>query len=424
MNKMKKSVVLLSFLLLTTACSSGKTEEIKIEDNRYYPGFQALDQGNWEEAAELFGKNTEEETGDITPYIGLARAQIGADNLEEAKEALIKAAEIDPKAENVLFYLGEVSQKLEDYDLAADCYDSLMELKPEDGIVKERLVDYIWKIDDDEKRYDISLKIYEQDNTYLQNLLWACAAWPDGQKMDSILKLIENTDSYYAVKALYESYQAVKDGDQEKAESILFDNEKAEQLFMVGKLYYGECDSRKNMNGIAVGIQTIFDEKGAIIGNCKDGYWEGECTAWNVDLIKITSRSNGVERKGKGYNSNTYRGLWQKGRPEGEILHELRFSRQYDDEPQPYHTERVSTRLNFSNGGAQGETVTQRFYYSNYKQMWEDMGTIHHVFADGEPTLFEIDTYEGKKEVYEARMNNGHVTGYDESPCDCSYIWK
>ncbi|MBT9778493.1 tetratricopeptide repeat protein [Clostridium sp. MCC353] len=424
MKKIKKSLAVLSFLVLTTACSSGKNETIKIEDNQYYAGFQALDKGEWDTAVSLFEKNLDEQPEDITPYIGMARALIGAGELKTAKETLFKALEMEPETENALFYLGEVSQKLEDYDQAVICYEKLMELRPEDALVKERLIDNLWKTDDNENKYNVSLYIYEQDNSYLQNLLWACSACKDEQKMDAVLELTKDTDQYDPVKALFESYTALKNGDREKAETILFDIDNSEKLFQYGKLYYGECDGQKNLNGLGVGIQKVFGQYGAMVGTWSSGYWDGDCTAWNGKITNMTSRSNGIKRKGKRRESNIYRGIWQAGRPEGEVVHDNSSSLTYDDEAQPYHSGQENTVLHFANGGAQGETVTRRKIYNNYNQRWEDSDNIHHVFVDGKPSLFEIEAYDGKKEVYEAYINGNFVMRYEETMCDCSYIWK
>lgn len=423
MKKIKISLAVLSFLVLAAACSSGKTKAIKIEDNQYYAGFQALDKGEWDAAVSLFEKGIEQQE-DTTPYMGMARTLIGAGELEKAKETLVKVLEMEPEMENALFYLGEVSQKLEDYSQAVICYEKLMELRPEDTLVKERLMDNLWKTDDNENKYNISLKIYEQDNSYLQNLLWACSVCKDEQKMDEMLELIKDTDQYYPVKALFESYTALKNGDREKAETILFDLENSEKLFQYGTLYYGECDGQKNKDGLGIGIQKVFGKYGVVVGTWSGGYWDGDCTAWSGDITNITSQSNGVERKGKRYQTNIYRGTWREGRPEGEIIHDNWLSLTYDDETQPYHKVQENTVLHFANGGAQGETITQRKYYSNYYQRWEAQDTVHHVFVDGKPSPFEIETSEGKKEVYEAHIDDNRVMYYEETMCECSYIWK
>lgn len=424
MKRMKICLALLSLTLLTTACASKRPKAIKIEDNQYFAGFQALDQGDWDRAAELFQKSVDEQPEDIAPYIGLARARINTGNYKEAEGILKKALEIRPDAENALFYLGEVSQKLEDYDLESECYDKLMDLKPDDNLVKDRMIGAIWKIDDDEKRYDYSVKIYQQDDSYLQNLLWACSASQDESKMDAVLELLKDTNQYYPVKSLFDAYTLLKNGDREGAEAVLFDVENSKKLFECGKLYYGNCDGKKNKNGIGVGIQKVFGQYGAMAGSWKNGYWEGECTAWTGSIANTTSRNNGVERKGKRYEESTYAGTWREGKPEGEIFHNYRCDRIYDDEGQPHHREQENTTLYFENGGAQGETITERLYYSNYKQAWEDQGTkLYHVFLDGKPISFEIETYEGKKEVYEADMNEYGAAFYEEDPCECSYKW-
>ena len=94
---MKKiSLAVLSFLVLATACSSGKTKAIKIEDNQYYAGFQALDKGEWDAAVSLFEKGIEQQE-DTTSYMGMARALIGAGELEKAKETLVRVLEMEPE---------------------------------------------------------------------------------------------------------------------------------------------------------------------------------------------------------------------------------------------------------------------------------------------------------------------------------------
>ena len=427
---MKKNILFLIFGLLITlccGCSSGG-QAVSTENDRNYDGYQSLSAGKWDDAISVFQEETGKENVEIISYLGLARAQIGAEKFEEAKETLIEANGKFPDTNSVLYYLGQVSAHLEDYELASDCYYDLIKLDPEDEQAGKRLNDNLSKVRDFEKVYRISKELYQENpegQSRLKNLLWACSKAGIETHIEDTLGTVRGSGSEYTVQTLYDTYKAMKSGDQELAMDTLFQSEHWDDLVWDEALYFGDCDADGVGNGIGIGIQKVFGSKGAMIGLWKNGVWEGNCAAWQGERGNSTRKRDGVEYSGTFYRDTVYQGEWKDGEPAGPINMKQTYHTVYEGHDEFNNKNYKDGTLNFTDGKAQGNTIITQYYYSESKQDWYLSTMTIHEFQDGFPQPFKFNTVDGEKMVYEVSVHKleDEAIDYEETACDCKYIW-
>lgn len=422
---MKKTAfccILLLALITAGACSS-KTSAVKLEDNANFEAFKALDGGEWEKAIGLFESLTGEADAQAVSYIGLARAQIGAGKLEDARETLNRIADQDQ--ENALFYLAEVNCRLEDYSSASDCYYRLMELEPENKTVKDRLCETMWKTKDYGRIYEIAFAMFRQEPEnirYLNQLLKACAILEEGSRSGEVLEALKDTEYYQVVKALTDAFEERKNGNIEGARSLLFDIGKVNLYEKAGSLYYGEYDENGIANGFGVSVQKVFGNPGVMIGNWKNGLWEGECAAWFGMESTATRTVNGIRTEGIHYTMQEYKGIWKEGVPHGKVTESIEYWSVFEGQENRGGHSYEETVLQMVNGMAHGRTVTAYYYERNGERRLS--GETIHEFKDGKPQPFSAMTQDGERMVYETQADeNGEIYHYEEQDCGCEYIW-
>lgn len=421
--------VALGIILLTGGCSSDKAE-IVTQSSFDYSGYEMLAAGKWEEAIPIFQEEVGNENAGSLAYLGLARAEIGCGKLEEAQSVLMEANEKFPDTSSILFYLGEVSNRLEDYEIATDSYYNLLKLGSEDLVVKKRLIANMWKTSDFEKIYMITKNLYKSDSErYLQQLLWGCSIAGIEKHIDEVMGLVKGTDGEYPTQTMYQAYKMAKSGDLEQAVTM-FRSEQAEKLWRAGKLDMGDYNAQGKGEGIGIAITEVFNEDSVIVGTWKNGKWEGTCIAWYGEVTNITTSDHDVEYKGKIYGDTVYSGQWMNGKPEGEIKLKITEEKLYEGRDEDNSLVTTEGTIYFKDGKAEGPVILTETYERNgserqYRET--DWYAEIHEFKEGEPQPFLFDTDDGEKLVYEAftsSRSNGKAYYYREDRCSCSYIWE
>jgi len=87
------------------------------------------------EAAKTFLEAAKKHPGEADAWQGLGLARLGEGRLEEAREALLKAIELDPESAILHSSLGAVCDRLGDFDCSKTQHDRALELAPQDVIV-------------------------------------------------------------------------------------------------------------------------------------------------------------------------------------------------------------------------------------------------------------------------------------------------
>nr|WP_288827946.1 tetratricopeptide repeat protein [uncultured Clostridium sp.] len=414
---MKK--ILVAVLLITAVfsagCSSSKVEYVMPQQN-YYEGFKLLDAGEWGDAVKFFDSQLDDAQADRVVYIGKARAELAMEDYEAAKETLLKAEEAYPDTESILRYLGETYSRLEAHDSAAEAYYRVLKNNAAnaENLSESRFVYNLIKMTDHKKAYEMVYDLYSNDleNTdYLRWILWSCSVPEENAHIDDVLRLVQGREEEEIVKTLKDCFELYKNGDIESAKQILFDAEKIVGRWKYGELLFGNYNAPEG--GICLAIRSVFGRAGAMMGTIKDGKWTGDCIAWRGNLGTTTSTRKGKEYSGISLQDYYYRGICMDGVFYGLLEETYRRRSIYPEDNELNYESVENTLLNMVTGKAQGHTATIYTY-----------GSTIHEFKDGLPQPFSVNTEDGEKMVYEARLDsNNKVRFYEEQTCSHSYIW-
>lgn len=408
-----------------SASSDSGKHELKLE-NPYYAGYQALDAGSWEEAIGLFEEALSGEEQDYIALLGLAKAQMGAEQMEEARETLLEARTRYPEEPSAMAYLGEVSMRLESYKEAADNFYHLVKVSEDNEQARTKLTDALWKTDAYEWIYDVSKELYQmypENKDYLRKYVWSCACLGDEEHVADVLETVKGSDDEYVVNLVIEAYQKAKSGDMEGARAQLFDSKHEEEISKAWRLYYGDVTDGVGQ-GLAVGIQNVFGRRGAFIGQERDGMWDGTGEAWYGYSGTTTRTRNDVKYEGMYYRDLYFSGEWKQGIPEGEVQLVETYHWEYGGYPGWVGDEKSETMLTFVQGKAEGRTETYK-YVQESDGTWDKRDYVEiHEFMDGEAQPFLAKTEDGEKMVYELSQYPDGDSWYQETDCGCSYIWS
>ncbi len=433
----------LSFTL--TGCGGSSSKEIALK-NDCYEAYKELDAGNWDKAIELFSAKADVEEPEYIALLGLAKAQIGAEEWESAKDTLQKATDLYPEEATAFIYQGATARQLEDYDLAAESYYMAVKLELErtgkneneteeagkeknasrNVQIRDLFVESIDQMQDVQSGYGYAKELYEMepsDTKLLRSLMWAAARLDTEEAKTGVKEAAAGQPQEYMVTTLIRASDALKAGNKEEAENLLFDVYHAEDWEGADALRFGYPTGEKGEMQ-AVGGQKVFGKDGLILGTYVNGNWNGPCEAWYGRISDSTIHRNEVEYKGKYYYNYQFSGNWREGMPEGDILYRSDRHGEYVDYPYDQnHYEEVGN-MTFTEGKAQGRTEINE-YVARADGPMEYSSTTVHEFKDGWPQPFSADTEDGTKMVYEFIYSEQYGwTEYEEQDCGHAYIWK
>ncbi len=424
---MKKIMIM---ILAGSVClsSCGRENNVGVDmKNEYYECYENLDAGEWENSVLMFEEKLGESGGnkDYIGLIGLAKSQIQAGRMEEAKNTLLEIRATYPEETNVLYYLGFVYSALEDYSDAAEIYRQFVLDSEENELLIEKLLEMLWKTEDSENIYEVSRELYLKypDNKQsLQNYLKACALFHDKKHEDDLLSVVKGSKGEYVVNTLIRAYHMADSGDNEGARSLLFDVTKSGEFAKPSvNLFYGGIEDGE-FDGLTVASEGIFGYWGAGIGMRNKEGWHGAFEGWYGSTSDTTTKRNGKTYEGVDYRSFLFEGNWVNGKPEGSVKLTYIQDKQYTDLPERNHTSMEETEFYFSEGKAEGRAETYFYDLENGEKIAKNYVKIHE-YKKGKAQAFSMDTEDGKKMVYEFTQYNDGDSDYTELNCGCAYEW-
>ena len=400
-------------------CASQESANNRVGENKYFDSYAYLNEGQWEDAISSFQKQIGRDEPELIALLGLARAQIGAEKWEDANQTLNSGLKRYPADRKLLERAGWTANKLNRYDEAVVHYTVMWQETPKDSRIRMLLVENLWLTTEFDNIYHISLELYKQypdDSEYLKNVLRACSIVGIEGHIQEILDISAGSRYEELTKALYESYEAAKAGQEEQAKDLLFRSELMKELHLNVMFVLGDCGADGKRDGVTVAIWPFFGEPGAIVGRQQNDVWEGMCSAWKSRINEtIYNEWTGNSISGVAHKEVYMDGIWQNGKPEGEYtIKEINYS-VYEQNPsyEWYHED--STKVNFVNGKAEGRTITERRDESD-----ESIRQIIHEFKEGKPVPF---SYEDQEDVFEVDIYRGHIYSQKEE-CYHDYIWE
>lgn len=159
------------------------------------------------------------------------------------------------------------------------------------------------------------------------------------------------------------------------------------------------------LSGKGISVQTVFGDRGIVIGEWKDGKLQGD----GMLACGISKESNKYIEK--------YSCSFRDGLPEG-IAHYEKTSYVSRDSGEPEAHLIEYGDYQFSSGKAQGETRIYRKDYVNGG--WQDTEDyVRSIYQDGKQQKFTVETQkDGTKEAYSAYISTySNITfHYDSTP--------
>lgn len=240
-------VILVACLVLVCFTGCSLAPGIETEDVEQSSVQDFMEEGSYEEAAQLLASEIEEGEDTQENYRLLGICYMGMGEYENAEEAFLsalgKAGIIPGEMEyDINYYLGSCYYKLEQYEESLQVYDAILALKPKDsdalemrGVVRMQLGDTEGMMDDfnkaielDSSNYDRMIEIYE---------VLSFGGYEEEGQLVLTQALEANTGdmSYYDLGRI--SYYA---GDYDTARTALEqlqDNSDYRVVLMLGKTY-------------------------------------------------------------------------------------------------------------------------------------------------------------------------------------------
>lgn len=424
--------VMLSLALSACSPSSGTDAEGTLELNQdCYEAYQELDAGNWDKAIQLFQQKTQGKNPEYVALVGLAKAQIGKEDWAGALETLDKAVQFYSDEEMLYLYKGDVEYRTGEYDKASESYyhaakldiqknpdpDSKQAFSRSDAY--EIMLASFEKSKDQNQVYEYAKELYRLDTSEsgcLRSILWGASLLGTDEAKEEVREMVKGQKQETIIADLMDASEALKQGDKEKAQQILFDSDNTEEADMEDMipLYVGYQDGSDGTMSV-VSLEYVFGEPGAMIGPMKDKKWEGDCVAWigyEEEYLK--------DGAALPFENSYYTGSWSGGLPEGTITYQNEIGTKSQETSEKSVVSKEEAEISFSKGMAQGRVETR--CYENWDGKLELDSTSIREYKDGEMQEFSANTEDGPMMVYEYIKYSDGTDDYDDSGSD-TLIW-
>jgi tetratricopeptide (TPR) repeat protein len=141
--KQFRSINLASVFCILLAGFSGTVHAQSIEQNTYQrlvkTGSERLRQGDPRGAREAFEESIRYVDNDAASYLGLGIAHFHLKDDREAERTLQRALELEPRLKMAYQVLGDLAQRRDDLESAANNWEKALEIDPSDGALRARL---------------------------------------------------------------------------------------------------------------------------------------------------------------------------------------------------------------------------------------------------------------------------------------------